>query len=826
MESRRLLAADICQVAHVGDTYVAGSLCASLGFEPDDHVDEIGADATPIELVPSNGALVGREYGLIEVTGDVDVFQFELAAGDAVSIQLLPVLLESSSLSLFDANGDIVSTMDSPGFLTPASITESLEAGTFYVSVTGTNSSGVGDYTLDLAVGEFEDPDPPTDDHVDTIGPDATEIELVPLNGALNGNEFGIIETSGDVDVFQFEVTQGDDVVIQLLPFVLDTTTLSLLDSDGGLVAEAISPGVFAPATIEAALTSGTYFVSVTGESAAGVGEYTLDVTVGDFDDPDPPTDDHVDEIGPNATPIVLDPFEGALIGGSFGVLETNEDVDVFQFDVAEPDVVSITGMGFLLDSTTLHLIGSDGVVISEVQSDGFFAPAEINESLEAGTYYISMAGVATVGVGDYSIDVRVGEFDSPDPPADDHVDEIGPDATPLVFEDDFGTQLASEYGFLETADDNDVFQFDLEESDLVTISLFQFAIPTATLGLVDVATGVVTEVTATPFENPEASVELKPGTYYLVVNSNEGGVGDYFLNVRVGDPGIPGDDHANTLGPEATDIVFGEFNGGVVGRGSGVIEMPGDVDVFEFEMATDDEIVLSGTHSAPLTVQLLDEDGNSVAVSQSNDGDTYLAQLLDSGTYYVAVSSTDSVSENAYSFDVYVEDADAAVDDHADVIGVGATDLLVDASGSDFAGFGIGTLENSDDIDMFQFSLPAAFDVTLQPLGLGSPVEFDLLDADGNLLAEADDFATAPLTLGEGTYYVSVSGRVGASVPNASFLFLVSGTRAAGTKLIPRHGHVATQSSRAVLPLETNDSSDEEGKIPSELRAWSWLAE
>ena len=1085
MESRRLLAADICQVAHVGDTSVADPLCASLGFEPDDHVDEIGADATPIELVPSDGALVGGGSGLIEVTGDVDVFQFELTAGEEVSIEFLPVLLESSSMSLFDSDGAIISTAVSPGFLIPASITESLEAGTFYISVTGTNSIGVGDYTLDLVVGEFDSSDPPTDDHVDTIGPDATEIELVPSNGALYGNEFGIIETSGDIDVFQFEVSQGDDVVIQLVPFLLDTTTLSLLDSDGGLVAEAISSGVFAPATIEASLASGTYFVSVTGENAAGAGEYTLDVTIGDFDDPDPaiddhvdeigpdateielmsfsgalngsefgiietsgdvdvfqfdvfeadevavhfqptlldassvslldsngetiasansdgifipaslseliqpgtfyiavtgetmfgvgdytidvtvgeiddsdpptddhvdtigsdatsivleqfddvflgsafgtievigdidvfqfdviaedlatiqlaqqvpgtatlellsadgtvlassvnqndfesilvettlaagtyylsatidsdfipgqysidvalgdfddpnPTDDHVDEIGPDATPIVLDPFEGALVGSSFGVLETNDDVDVFQFDVAEPDVVAITGLGFLLDSTTFQLIGNDGVVISEVQSDGIFTPVEISETLEAGTYYISVAGMTSLQVAEYTIDLRVGDLDSPDPPADDHVDEIGPDATPLVFEDESGTQLASENGFLGTADDIDVFQFDLEQTDLVTISLFQFTLPTATLGLVDVATGVVTEVTARPFENPEASAELQPGTYYLVVNSNEGGVGDYFLDVRVGDPGISGDDHADTLGPDATDIVFSEFNGGVFGSGSGVIELPGDVDVFEFEMATDDEVILSGTHSAPLTVQLLDQDGNNVAISQSSDeaNSTYLAQSLDSGIYYLAVSSTDSISGNAYSFNVYVEDADTAIDDHADVIGLNATDLLVDASGTDFTVFGIGTLENRDDIDMFQFSLPAAFDVTLLPLDLGSPIEFGLLDADGNLLAETDDFATAPLTLDEGTYYVSVSGRVGASVPNASFLFFVSGTQAAGTKVIPHDGHGLSQSSVSVSvsSFETDDSSDDRTEMSSGFQTWMWLAE
>jgi len=95
--------------------------------------------------------------GIIEKTGDTDVFAFTTAAG-TVSINIDPAIFDPNLDILFqilDDGGNVIN-QDDPYYILPASLDLDLEAGTYYILVTGT---GTGDpdtgYTDYASLGQY-----------------------------------------------------------------------------------------------------------------------------------------------------------------------------------------------------------------------------------------------------------------------------------------------------------------------------------------------------------------------------------------------------------------------------------------------------------------------------------------------------------------------------------------------------------------------------------------------------------------------------------------------------------------------------------------------
>jgi V8-like Glu-specific endopeptidase len=129
--------------------------------------------------------------------------------------------------------------------------------------------------------------------------------------------------------------------------------------------------------------------------------------------DPDPGVDDHVDQPGAGATPIVLD---GDGLGNGGGTLEVAGDRDVFQFTVDEGGTATITAFGVDDVDTYLRIYDADGNLVAENDDFGGSLDSQTTVALAPGTYFASVGSYADSEAGQYGVDIQ---FEA-DVPADD----------------------------------------------------------------------------------------------------------------------------------------------------------------------------------------------------------------------------------------------------------------------------------------------------------------------------------------------------------------------------------------------------------------------
>ena len=241
----------------------------------DDHPDfgEWGT-ATPISLDTTTGD--GSAQGTLEQSGDSDLFQFiapetgqaviRLEATDDVLHPYLEVGDSRREDGFLASDGD-VDRHD-------AQVTIDVTAGeTYFVLASGAPSELTGAYAVSVHA--------PVRDHADFGEWDAaTAILLDATTGA--GSARGVLEQSGDSDLFQFVAPETGQVVIRLeaTDDVLHPC-LSVGDSrreDGFLAGDGNFDGRDAQVTID--VTAGeTYFVMASGAPSELTGAYSLAIT-------------------------------------------------------------------------------------------------------------------------------------------------------------------------------------------------------------------------------------------------------------------------------------------------------------------------------------------------------------------------------------------------------------------------------------------------------------------------------------------------------------------------------------------------------------------
>ena len=273
------------------------------------------------------------------------------------------------------------------------------------------------DHANDMRVDAFADwidnvIDPPADDHVNTPGNDATLI-VIDANG--DGSGAGNIATSGDVDFFQFTLTESSNVVLDQMEDGSGVDTLmTLYDASGNEIETDDDGGDARNSRITTPLGAGLYYVSA-GAYQTGVGTYTLDIKVTEDSGGG---DDHVNAPGVGATALTI-AADGTSQGT--GEIEVNSDRDVFQFTVTAdtPATITLNATGGGLD-TYLRLYDSSNNLIAQDDDDGPLLNSELTTNLTAGTYYVSAAayvGSASSTTGTYELDITV------DPPTVDPID-------------------------------------------------------------------------------------------------------------------------------------------------------------------------------------------------------------------------------------------------------------------------------------------------------------------------------------------------------------------------------------------------------------------
>ena len=192
----------------------------------DDHTDNVGDNASVIELDDSGGAAIDAVF---EEVGDRDVFSVEVGSGE-LSIELDGYDGDVDTyLRVYDAQGNLIAEDDDSGTWLNGQLDLDVQAGTYFISAGTYADSESGSYTVNVqatpSVGDVDPADPFAD---------AVAIEL---NRRLIGRESGSLN-AGESTMYQ--VTAEATGIMAFRTFGSEglDTILRVYDSSGNLLRE------------------------------------------------------------------------------------------------------------------------------------------------------------------------------------------------------------------------------------------------------------------------------------------------------------------------------------------------------------------------------------------------------------------------------------------------------------------------------------------------------------------------------------------------------------------------------------------------------------
>ena len=450
---------------------------------------EVEGDVDFVQLTP--------KYDRLAITGFVD----NVAGG--LSIQIL-----DGDLEVIESSADLMSregVLDPVWSADTAEITLPVEAGSpYYLRIQGEDPVSLGNYAVSVVNFDagwwvpMADSGAEQDIHVDTPGNDATSLRL--KSGVASVSSF--LDRADDIDVFRIDVPEGSLEVtahrLAIIESASESMTVKLYTEDGSLLTTASSQHADA---LTQALSSGTYFVSISREGAADVstaeGEaagqawyYRLDIRHHRLRcspqlDSELGSDLHAEDPGNAATQVEFDD-RGVLCLSSF--LDDAEDVDAFRFTAQSNQLHVGAGSAGAPHDVRVRVLDELGVVLDPLMRPGLRdAPGGRSYSLQEGaTYYLVVESVQAQA-HQYvlrakslphreEIKHRIPQGSTgspplacpPQPPAlqggGAEVDEAGPGGTLLEFDDRGRACVRSALG---RGADQDVYQFTAAEMNL-----------------------------------------------------------------------------------------------------------------------------------------------------------------------------------------------------------------------------------------------------------------------------------------------------------------------------------------------------------------------
>ncbi len=452
----------------------------------DDHGDT-RATATRISLPSTTRGTIGYSWG----AGDEDYFRFEVADSSTVVIE--SDLYDYAVVgTLFDAEG--IALDDDGAFgTTHFRIERTLDAGTYYVRVTG-----LGSYWLHLRTAG--------DDHGNTRAT-ATRISLPSTTG-------GTIDPGEDEDYFRFEVAARSIVVVESasarqpigLPSALKgylEPVGTLFDASGNSIVRN-SHADYPNFRIERTLDAGTYYVRV--HSFFGEpGAYALHLRTGEHGN-----------TRATATRI-------SLPSTTAGTIDPGEDEDYFRFEVAASSTVVMESGGGLDAVGTLFGAGGNRIALDD--DGGAGSNFRMERTLDPGTYYIRVHSY-WAAPGAYALHLRTGADggDGGGTAGDDHGNTRAT-ATRISLP-------STTAGTIDPGNDTDHFRFVVPARGVVVME--------STGGLDTVGTlfnvrggRIVQDDDGAGYPNFRIEGTLDPGTYYVRVHSSGRATGGYALRLR-----------------------------------------------------------------------------------------------------------------------------------------------------------------------------------------------------------------------------------------------------------------------------------------------------
>ncbi len=440
---------------------------------------------------------------------------------------------------------------------------------------------------------------------------------------ALPSETTGTIDPGNDTDWFRFEVRARGVVVMEssgdldTLGTLFDASRNYIVgddDADGDGVPDRFDEGVWHPNfRFERELDAGTYYIRVRSYLAA-LGGYTLHLRRdGSGDRGEGEGGDH-GNFRSTATRV-------ALPSATAGTIDPGTDTDWFRFEVSATGVVVMESSSELDTLGTLFDASGDRIVQDD--DSGFRGNFRIEQTLDAGTYYIRVHSYQT-STGGYTLHLR---GDGSGGEGDDH----GNSSSAAT-----GVALPSTTaGTIEPGDDTDWFRFDVWARGVVVM---ESSGDLDTLGTLFGANGdsIVQDDDGGDELNFRIERTLGVGIYYVRVHSYQMATGGYTLHLREdgSDSGGEGGDHGNSRST-ATSVALPSTTTGTIDPGT-------DTDWFRFEVSARGVVVMESSGDLDTLGTLFD--AGSRIVQDDDGGDELnfrIERTLDAGAYYVRVHSS-----------------------------------------------------------------------------------------------------------------------------------------------------------------------------------------
>ena len=338
-------------------------------------------------LVDATSVMVGgAALGVVDYPADADLFVFDAVGGELYQIDVALGTLADSLLVLYDADGwQLAYNDDHEGSPASRIVWKAPSSGSYYIEVFELGG-GTGSYTLTVVVSDI------VDDHADDLA-DATPVMV-------GGAALGVVDYTGDVDLFVFEAAEGELYQIDVALGTLDDSVVALFDSNETELAwnddyeSSQASRVFWEAP-----SSGSYYIQVFSWDSDtsyiwedDTGSYTLTIVVADV------VDDHASDFA-EATPVRA----GEAVPGVVNYLG---DVDSFVFEATEGELYQIdVALGTLADSSAV-LYDADGSQLAyNVDYEGSSASRIVWEAPSSGSYYIAVSSWWS-GIGSYTLTI------------------------------------------------------------------------------------------------------------------------------------------------------------------------------------------------------------------------------------------------------------------------------------------------------------------------------------------------------------------------------------------------------------------------------------
>ncbi|MDY7007720.1 MAG: pre-peptidase C-terminal domain-containing protein, partial [Cyanobacteriota bacterium] len=550
--------------------------------------------------------------------------------------------------------------------------------------------------------------------------------------------------TTDKNDYYKFTLTGKENEVSVSVDGLKGNANVQLLDTNGKSVLFKSTEKGKKAETIDAELDKGGYYLRVFPQGNAKT-EYDLSISADEIlQDPDSKASGATDlgELGKK------EKSRNGEIG--FTQKGIRDNSDFYKFTLTE----ELNSVNVVLDglrqNANIKLFDEDGKTILYQSREKGKSKEEIDEQLEAGTYYLKVepqGGARTKYRLSFDSD-KIGDRDG----TLELAQEIAIGKKTKTFNDKIGFQ---EYG---QRDQRDYYQFTLKKDSKVNITLDGLN-RNADLDLLDKRGSLLFSSSEKGKKADEITSILEPGDYHILVKPSGSARTKYNLridadpNVKDPDGQVPG----NKLGKLRKKEIKRNDK---IGFQESVIDA-NDYWNFELTKETDLTLQLDGLKQNA-DLELYDSDGTTLLYESKNKGraSEEINEVLDPGTYYARVRKVGS-NKTEYSLSLLGETDFKEKDDK--IPGSTALGEIGEEPATKFEQVGLTKGSYKDFQDYYNFTLTEKSQVNIVLDGLSGNGKLELLDTNKKTLLDKSDRPkrqneSIDTVLDKGTYYVKVA--------------------------------------------------------------------